>query len=241
MIRSGFPLLLAVLVVGCATVPRAVTVPQAGVRVISFAMESGVPIGNLNAAVESPPGFLSGGDAFRAPLLATVIELWKAFPAQATEALGGRWDGPGAEADHPNWVASSSEPISSFSVDWSRARGYFWPDGFRFVDSTSGPLPTVALDYPEQLLLAVECRMFVEDVGGNTESAYPEFRMGLLATFTIYGTMGEVVSRDEVLGYSQDKGRRRGATVDRAQYADLAVQAQADVLKKWAQKVRFLY
>jgi hypothetical protein len=194
----------------------------------------------MNGPVETRPGMISlGTDGFDTPVLDAVGQLWAQFPAAAGRILGGgEWTGPGTESDHPAWVAASSEPLSSASFDFRKARGFFWPEGLRFVDGGTS-LTEVAKEYPGQYLLTVEYTMAAEDVGSATDFRFADFRIALHGVFTLYGTEGQRLSRVEVTGRSATKVPRRGVALDRNRFPDLAVEAQEDALVQWGRAVKF--
>ena len=239
--KKGFYVTLVLVTVlgSCTTLP-AVVKPESGVRVLSYSAEKAIRLGNLNGPPEEKPGLLSSRrEGYDEPLWAALDQGWDAFPTQAQAALGlASWQNPGTPSDHPAWLASSSAPLEALSFDMLRARGYYWPEGFRYLspDTALGP---VAREYPGELLLTVEFRIFTEDVGEKTDYRYQDVRLGLWTTFRLHGTDGSLLAQVQVTGRSTTVVALVGDQFDRRRLPELFVEAQADALREWARRVQF--
>lgn len=210
------------------------------VRVVSFSLNWTINMGHVSGPPEQRPSILGGDTAnFEAPIRETVERLWATFPSQAEAAGLGLWLGPDGE-NHPSYLLAGSAPMDkdAWVFPPPRARGYVWPEGFRFLEATPSEVSNLPSAYPGEVLLLVEYRAFVENVGEDTSFEKARYKIGLVGEFTLFSENGELLSRQTLVDYSRDSGTLLGGRVNRGLYADLAVQAQESLVKQWAKRVK---
>lgn len=230
-----------ILLAGCATVKPLGSGPTT-IRVVTFALSHTVTLDSSGGKAEMRPALLGGDQGeFDAPLRAAIEQLWVAFPESADRlTTRGPWVGP-VQSLHATYRTLGNEEMNPNTpiIPPPRSRGFLWPTQFRFLEPLPSVVEALGSEFPGEYLLLVEYRAFVQNVGEDTAFTKAGFRMGMVATMTLYGPDGELHARDTITGFSDDTAERRGIRLDRSAYPSLLLQAQEDILRQWARRPVF--